>query len=99
MRIVAGEQVAHVVADAGDAQQSGFLIEQMADLRSVHAVVIEQVEDDPGIEGPHRVPMTRPSRALKPMVVAMLRRRHGAHAGAVAEMGDDDLAVRAIDPR
>ena len=41
--------------------------------------MIQQIEDHAGIECPHRLPMTRPSKALKPMVVAMLCRLSMAH--------------------
>ena len=47
----------------------------------------------PGSSWPGRVPIGRPSSAVKPMVVSMLRPpRSRAHRGAAAEVGDDDPA-------
>ena len=49
----------------------------------------------PGSSWPGRVPIGRPSSAVKPIVLSMLRpSRERAHRGAAAEVGDDDAARR-----
>ena len=66
------------------------LVEQLLERARVHAVLVHQVEQDPGSIAPQRVPIARPSSAVKPIVVATLRPPlHRAHAGAVAQVRDD----------
>ena len=58
-------------------------------------LLLHQVEHTPGSSWPQRVPIGRPSSAVKPMVEATeLPLRDRAQRGAVAEMGDDDPAAR-----
>ena len=52
---------------------------QLLERLRVHAFVLQQIEDHARIEAPVRVPMGRPSTAVKPIVVATLRPRAIAH--------------------
>ena len=90
-RVVAGEEVAHVVRDPGETLQAGAVVEEPGDLGGGHALFLDQVQDDPGVElaraGAHRQAVERREahRALDAPA-----RQHRAHRGAAAEVGDDD---------
>src|ERR1019366_1903775 len=79
VRIVARQQGPHVITDAGDTEEPGFVIEKVANLTRRHTLLLHQVENDAGSRVPHRRLMGRPSSAVKPMVVATLLRRCIAH--------------------
>ena len=91
--IVAREQVAHVVRDAGEALQPGAVVEETGDLRSGHALLFDQVQDDARIElaraGAHRQAVERREAHRRLDAAAACER---AHRGAAAEMRDDDAA-------
>ena len=54
----------------------------------------DQIEHDAGIDLAGRVPIGRPSSAVKPIVLSTLRPScERAHRGAAAEMGDDHPAA------
>ena len=89
------EQVAHVVADAGETLQAALPVEQVRDRRGAHALLRDQVEHDAGIElaraRAHRQAVER-GEAHGALDAAAVAKR--AHRGAAAEMGDDDAAAR-----
>ena len=50
LRIVAGEQVAHVARDARQAFQARFAVEEVGDLARAHAALREEIEHDARVE-------------------------------------------------
>src|SRR5260370_16100465 len=94
---VACQQGPHVAGQCRDAEQSGFLVDQVFDGLGFHPLVLKEIKNDAGIERAgarsHRkaVDGRKPHGAGKASPVV-----DGAHAGAVAEMGDDELAVYAV---
>ena len=76
---ITGQENAHVVADAGDPQQAGFLVEEVLDPINAPALP-EQEEDHAGIESSaacaHRQPIQRREahRGIHALAVSSLRR-------------------------
>ena len=102
-RVVAGLEVAHVLADAGHALQPGIAVEQLRAraAASMPSVVI-RCSSTPGSIWPQRVPIGTPSSAVKPMVLSHAAAVvDGAQRGAVAEMRDHDApgGQRGVAPR
>ena len=90
---VAGQQLAHVVADAGQALHAAVVIEQVLDLVMAHAA-FHHPQHHAGSSRPGRVPMGRPSSAVKPMVLSTLLPWWMAQADTPEQVGGDDLAHR-----
>ena len=92
-RIRAREQVAHVVAYAGQALEPAVVIEQMLDLLGAHALLGEEIEHDAGVEltgtRSHRQTVERGEAHGALDALAGVDRAHGR---AAAKMGDDDAA-------
>ena len=64
-------EVAHVVGDARDAQEAALLVEDaLNDLGHGAEPLGEEVLEMAGSMSPERVPMTRPSSGVRPMVVS-----------------------------
>ena len=93
-RIVAGQQGPHVVADAGDTEQSGLVIEQIAHLGRGHPLLLHQVENDARIEiaaaAAHGQAIERRKAHGRRHALAPMDR---TQAGAAAEMGHDNAAI------
>ena len=94
-RIGARLELAHVVADAGQALQAALVVEQLLHRGGAHALLIDQIEHDAGIDlaGPraHRQAVER-GEAHRALDAAARRQR--AHRGAAAEMRDDHAPAR-----
>ena len=96
-RILAFEQIANVVADSGKPFKAAFVVEKALHVLRAHPFLIQQIEDDPGVEltgpGSHRqaVERSETQRALH-----ALPGRNGAHRSAAAEMGDHGAALGKI---
>ena len=92
--LVAVEQVAHVVADAGDAEQARLLVEDRLHLLRREPEPLEEIEDDAGIDGAgpraHAQPVERGEAERAVDALAVLQR---AQARAAAQMRDDHAAV------
>src|SRR5690606_5119354 len=86
-----GEQILHVAAELRDAEQARLLVEKVLDLSDRHALLGEQVEDDPGVEVAtacaHGQSGERREAHRCLHAPPTLERTHG---GAIAEMRDDD---------
>ena len=82
-RVGAGEQLAHVVADAGEALEAALLVEKRPRWppRSFASRSSGRARRR-GRAGPGRVPMGRPSSAVKPIVLSTLRPASSAHMEA-----------------
>jgi hypothetical protein len=92
--LVAGDQRAHVLRDAGDAEQSGFLVEQMRHFLHAEALAVHDVQDQARIDRAaaraHDEAVERREAERRGDALAIDHRRH---AGAIAQMADDDAAV------
>src|SRR4051812_17405743 len=49
-RLAAGDEITHVVADSGDAEQTGFLVENRLHFLDRQTEALEQIQHDAGIE-------------------------------------------------
>ena len=67
------EQVPHVAAPAGQAEQPGALVEPSLHLRRGHTLRAREIADERGIDIADRVPITRPSKGVRPMEVSIDR--------------------------
>jgi len=83
--------------NAGDPEESRTLVDHLLDCLGVHSLVLEEVEDDAGVERactcPHRQAVDRGEThgggdAAPPI--------NSAHAGAVTGVGDYDFFLDAI---
>ena len=93
-RLGAVEQVAHVVADAGNAEQARLLVEHRLDFVGREPEALEEIEDDAGIERARpRAHAEAVERGEAERAVDALAVLQGAQAGAAAEVRDDDAAV------
>ena len=93
-RLVDSEQNAHVVADAGDAEEARLLVKHLLHVGGRHAQGLEEMQDHAGI---HRA-RTRPhaesvERGEAERGIDALSRVQRAQARAAAEMRDDHTAV------
>ena len=96
LRRIRGQERAHVMREAGQALEPAFFVKQRRDLLARHPLV-EEIEKDAGVElagpGAHRHPVQRREPHGGPDRPPALR---GAERGAVAQMGDDDAALREV---
>ena len=94
LRLAAAEQVAHVVADAGNPEQPGLLVEDVLDLLDREPELLEQIQHDAGVErarpGAHAQPVHGREAHRGVDALAVLQR---AQAGAAAQVRDDDPPV------
>ena len=89
-RLVAREQIAHVVADARDAEQAGLLVENRLHFLRVEAQRLKEIQNHAGIERARPRPHAKPvQRRETERAVDALSALHRAQAGAAAQMRDD----------
>src|SRR5436190_1490432 len=92
--ILAGEQIAHVVADTGQPAQPRALVEQLLDVLGAVALLRQEVQHHAGIElaaaGAHGQPVERGEAHGAVHAPAGLDR---AHAGAAAKVANDHGAA------
>src|SRR6185312_7508491 len=93
-RIGAGLELAHVVADAGQAFETAVAIEEILHLRRRHALFRKQIQHDTGVE------LTRPRSHRKSVergethgAFDASAALDGAHRGPAAEMSDNDAST------
>ena len=96
-RVGAGFELAHVVADAGQALQAAVAVKEILHVRCRHALFRDEIEHDAGIElarpRSHRKPVERREAHRALDALSALDR---AHRGAAAEMGDDHASARDV---
>ena len=68
------QQVLGAGGRTGNAEQAGLVIQQIGELLDAQLFRSIRCSSTPGSSAPQRVPIIRPSRAEKPIVVATLRR-------------------------
>ena len=93
-RSVGRQEFAHVRGDPGDAEQARLLVEQAGQCMTVHALLLDQVEQHARIQiaaaRAHHQAVEGGEAHARGDAPAL---PHGAHAGAVAQMEDDHPAV------
>ena len=93
------EQVAHVLADARDAQQAGLFVEQLGDGGGIHVFALHEVEQHAGVDNAaarahhETVDGGKAHRGGHALAVAQ-----GTHGSAIAQVGDDDGTVGLVLP-
>ena len=89
-----GDHLAHVGGDAGDAEQTGAVIERVVDACADKPCLVCTWVRIPGSSEPLRVAIIRPSSGVKPIVVSTERpSKHRGRGTAVTEMADDQAQV------
>ena len=78
-RFLAVEQHSHVAGDARNAEQAGLAVKKLFDCGHVHLLLVEKEKNYPGIQRTAAGAHGQPSRAEKPMVLAMLWPPDRAH--------------------
>ena len=95
VRLAAVEQVAHVVADAGNAEQPRLLVEDRFEILRREPDRLDEMEDHARVDrsrpGPHAETV---ERGEAERAVDALQVLHRAEAGAAAQVRDDHAAVR-----
>jgi hypothetical protein len=87
----------HIITDTGNPEKTGTLVKKVLDFVSCHIPLIQEVQQNTRIDGPaaptHHQAIKRGKAHAGGDALAPL---HGAHAGAIAEMGDNHPSFGAI---